>query len=123
MAVMEQRQLERIPILFQAKCRNKDAVGALFRRAELLDIHHQGCRFLAASYFERNTILSMTVDLTPEGPLYLEGVVAWSKPVCPGAFETGVHFLINDPTAQETHRKLVHFCLYNTPYKRRTPCI
>lgn len=110
----EQRETQRIPIAVEAKYREKDNAFKPYHRAELLDIHHQGCRVLGGASLKRGDIVSVLVELYPEGPLHFEGVAAWSTPVCENrVFETGVRFLTGDPVAEQTYLKLFHYCLLN----------
>ncbi len=112
----EQRQWQRIPAEVEVKWRDKDSVFTPFRRTELMDIHHQGCRLLGGLHFKRGKVVSMLVDLPDEGPCYLEGVVAWSAPVYQNRiFETGVRFLTEDRTSEDVYVKLFHYCLIHMP--------
>ncbi len=112
----DQRQWQRIPALVEVKWREKGDTFTPYHHAQLMDIHHEGCRLLGSLYFEREKIVSMMVDFSSEGPCYLEGVVAWSAPVYKNRiFETGVRFLTNDPNSEQVYLKLFHFCLINMP--------
>ncbi|MBF0485055.1 MAG: PilZ domain-containing protein [Candidatus Omnitrophica bacterium] len=116
MITQEHRQWQRIPVIFEAKYRDKDKTFTPYHRADLVDIHHQGCRLVGATQFKRGEIVSVLVHLPPEGPLHFEAVAAWSAPVYKDeAFVTGVCFLTENPFAEDTYLKLFHFCLLNMP--------
>ncbi|MEI8011567.1 MAG: PilZ domain-containing protein [Candidatus Omnitrophota bacterium] len=118
----DKRQCERIPVLFAIKCRGKDSVFVPFQQAELLDIHHHGCRIIGAVRFKEGEKIFITVDIPAEGRLDLDGVVAWSMASCQGTcFETGVRFLNDDPSSAETYCKLLHFCRFNRPDYKEHP--
>lgn len=96
----EQREFERIPVSFEARYCNKDGPFNPFRRAELIDIHHQGCRLLGGANFKLGKPVSIDVELSSETSVHFEGVTAWCSSVYEGrVFETGIRFLTNDHQA------------------------
>ena len=112
MAAGEERQWQRIPVAFEAKCRDVESAFTPYHRAEIVDITHQGCKVVGSRDFKRGEIVSLLVELPKEGPLHLQAVVAWSKCIYKGTiFETGLRFITEDRAAEETYLKLYHFCL------------
>ena len=114
MDTLEQRQDQRIGVFVEAKYRKEDSVYTPYCPGEIVDIHHLGCRLLGPVVCERGEVVSIQVDLLPEGAFDLEGVVAWSAPVVRDhVYETGVRFLTEDRTAEEMYLRLFHYCLIN----------
>lgn len=112
MAGSEQRQWQRIPVAFEAKCRDVDSTFTPYHRAEIVDITHEGCRVVGSRRFKRGEVVSLLVELPKEGPLHLQAVTAWSSPIHKNTiFETGLRFITEDRAAEETYMKLYHFCL------------
>jgi hypothetical protein len=110
------RQIQRIPVALEAKYRDKNRSFIPYVRAELTDIHHQGCRLLGSLDFKRGAPVSIVVDIPHEGPMHMEGTAAWTAPVYKNRiFETGVQFKSDDPADDDTYMKLFHFCLLNRP--------
>ncbi|MEI6438438.1 MAG: PilZ domain-containing protein [Candidatus Omnitrophota bacterium] len=121
MTFTEKRQWERLPVSCEARYCDRESFFVPHKSAQLLDIHHRGCRMLSGSLFERGDIVTIMVNLPVEGLLSMDGMVAWSSPVGqPQAIETGVRFLTYDPSTEETYRKLFDFCLLKNPDYRET---
>ncbi len=119
MLTAEHRQSERIPVVLEAKYRDKNSSFKPYNQAELTDIHHHGCRIMGGVNFKRGDPVSILVDLPQDGPLHMEGVAAWSSSIYKNRlFETGVHFQSDDPADQNTYLKLFHFCLLNRNKKQ-----
>jgi hypothetical protein len=108
----ENRQWQRIPVAFEAKCRDVDSAFTPYHRTEIVDITHEGCRVVGSGRFKRGQVVSLLVDLPHEGSLHMQAVAAWSAPVYKNAIsETGLRFITEDRAAEETYMKLYHFCL------------
>ena len=114
--MIEQRQCQRIPVVFDAKCRGIEDTFTPYHRTEIVDITHEGCRLVGSGHFKRGQVVSLLVDLPYEGSLHLQAVAAWSAPLYKNAIsETGLRFITEDSTAEETYMKLYHFCLLRQP--------
>ncbi len=112
MLSQEKRQWQRIPVAFDAKCRDSDNAFTPYHRTEIVDITHEGCRILGSERFKRGQTVSLLVELPHEGGLHLQAVAAWSASVYKDVIsETGLRFLTEDKAAEETYLKLYHFCL------------
>ena len=112
MVGQDQRQWQRIPVAFEAKCRDIEDSFSPYHRAEIVDITHEGCRIVCSRRPKRGEVVSLLVSLSNEGPLHFQGVVAWSSSLYKETiFETGLRFITEDRASEETYMKLYHFCL------------
>ena len=101
MSQAEHRKRERIPVSLEVKYCDGDRCFVPYQRAELLDIHQQGCRLLGSTDFKRGSAVSIMVHLPSEGVVRMEGVAAWSAPVYQDRMvETGVRFQMDEYDAE-----------------------
>jgi Tfp pilus assembly protein PilZ len=111
----EKREWQRISVDLPAKCRLIDG-PARYDDVHIVDMNHQGCCIEGHAPFIKGDMVRLIVEIPFEGQVGVTGEVIWSGPVNNDEdFRTGMHFVIDNPPAEEMSLKLYHYCLLRQP--------
>ena len=105
----EQRRFDRVPEVFNVRCRDYGALSEGWRLVYTMDVSAGGIGFQTADLFYEGQMLEIQITLPSfRAPLSLRGVVVRCRPVA-GAYDCATEFVNVSPDQQAAIDTLVQF--------------